>query len=318
MVESRVFLKYQFQRIFSFSPKVQFERKTAKMIRKDLQAARDTWIEEAKTEGELENRRRSSFLLYEDDSGLFADFHANRHMFITNLARAGVSPKVAQTLARHSDIRLTMNFYTHTVMADRAETVAKQPGMKTTKLCDQLERGGSAMDLVNEPKIVIQASSDQRHSSTSTAEHGTLGQSPAVLNKCGGVLQTEVKHCKPLLRQGLLEPDSNYPTLSEVHLSGFEPETFGSVDRCSIQLSYRCNSPSFTFLARSEQGPTHWISCQNTCDCLYCVFPCSFSVFIIYLMIVSPLLLDATWLGAIVFVDGRYMIDSLVPVCSFS
>src|SRR4051812_7981831 len=28
--------------------------------------------------------------------------------------------------------------------------------------------------------------------------------------------------------------------LLEVHLAGLEPATFGSVDRCSIQLSYRC------------------------------------------------------------------------------
>jgi hypothetical protein len=28
--------------------------------------------------------------------------------------------------------------------------------------------------------------------------------------------------------------------LRQVHLAGLEPATFGSVDRCSIQLSYRC------------------------------------------------------------------------------
>lgn len=48
------------------------------------------------------------------------DFHAFRHLFISRLARAGVSPKVAQTLARHSTISLTMDRYTHIGLADPA------------------------------------------------------------------------------------------------------------------------------------------------------------------------------------------------------
>jgi integrase len=43
------------------------------------------------------------------------------HTFITNLCKADVSPKTAQTLARHSDIRLTMDVYTH---VDREEQIA--------------------------------------------------------------------------------------------------------------------------------------------------------------------------------------------------
>ena len=51
---------------------------------------------------------------YRDDAGRVADFHSLRHTFITNLARGGVHPKVAQALARHSTITLTMDRYSHT------------------------------------------------------------------------------------------------------------------------------------------------------------------------------------------------------------
>ena len=39
---------------------------------------------------------------YENTQGCVADFHALRHTFISNLARAGVHPRNAQALARHS------------------------------------------------------------------------------------------------------------------------------------------------------------------------------------------------------------------------
>jgi integrase len=40
------------------------------------------------------------------------DFHCLRTTFISNLARSGVTPAIAQKLARHSDVNLTMAFYT--------------------------------------------------------------------------------------------------------------------------------------------------------------------------------------------------------------
>jgi integrase len=47
------------------------------------------------------------------DGSLYADFHALRHTYVTFLERAGASVKEAQGLARHGDIRLTMDRYTH-------------------------------------------------------------------------------------------------------------------------------------------------------------------------------------------------------------
>jgi len=66
---------------------------------------------------------------YEDDEGRVADFHALRHTFISNLARAGVHPRNAQALARHSTIDLTMNVYTHVAMADLHDDVESLPGL---------------------------------------------------------------------------------------------------------------------------------------------------------------------------------------------
>jgi len=82
------------------------EKHTAEMLRKDLARAG---------------------IPYVDDCGHYADFHALRKTFITNLSRVGVSPKMAQLLARHSDINLTMNTYTMLGVHDQASAVEALP-----------------------------------------------------------------------------------------------------------------------------------------------------------------------------------------------
>lgn len=68
-------------------------------------------------------------IVYRDDAGRVVDFHALRHTFITNLANSGVHPKVAQALARHSTITLTMDRYSHSYMGEQSEAVAALPDL---------------------------------------------------------------------------------------------------------------------------------------------------------------------------------------------
>ncbi len=103
------------------------ERRAFKMMERDLAAARDNWLDEAETAGERAERLRTDYLCYRDHRGLFADFHSMRHLFITNLERAGISPKMAQTLARHSDIRLTLGVYTHIEIHDCTLAIQSLP-----------------------------------------------------------------------------------------------------------------------------------------------------------------------------------------------
>ena len=65
-----------------------------------------------------------------DDAGRVADFHALRHTFhITNLASGGVHPKTAQSLARHSDITLTMNCYSHSYRDQEIDALRTLPDL---------------------------------------------------------------------------------------------------------------------------------------------------------------------------------------------
>ena len=64
---------------------------------------------------------------YRDEAGKVADFHSLRHTFISNLSKSGVSPKVAQSLARHSTIGLTMDTYTHLSLYDERAALDKLP-----------------------------------------------------------------------------------------------------------------------------------------------------------------------------------------------
>ena len=98
------------------------------LIQRDLSAARSAWITAATTPTERDRREASDFLVYRDRRGFYADFHSLRHTFITRLVQAGVMPKDAKELARHSTIALTIDRYAHVTQKDLAAAVAKLSG----------------------------------------------------------------------------------------------------------------------------------------------------------------------------------------------
>ena len=94
---------------------------------------------------------RGAEMLYEDleNAGIeretgqgIIDFHSLRHTFGTRLAKSGAAPKVAMDLMRHSDINLTMNVYSHTLLEDRASALNKTPEIISAKT--ELSQTGTA------------------------------------------------------------------------------------------------------------------------------------------------------------------------------
>jgi len=84
-------------------------RKAGEILQANLEAARDAWLDEMKNPQERKKREKDDYLTSEDGLGQVIDFHSLRHGFITYLVTANCPSKVAQTLARHSTISLTMD-----------------------------------------------------------------------------------------------------------------------------------------------------------------------------------------------------------------
>jgi len=72
-----------------------------------------------------------------DASGRVVDRHALRHTFVSSLQAAGVHPRVAMALARHSDISLTMKIYTDVSLLDLKGAVARIGAPATSAAASQ-------------------------------------------------------------------------------------------------------------------------------------------------------------------------------------
>ncbi len=113
-------------------PVFSLSSRTAELIRADLRLARARWIREGLGRNERRERRKAEFLAVADGSGRVADFHGLRHSYITRLVNSGVSVKVAQELARHSDPKLTIGRYAHARLTDLSAALDALPSTGTT------------------------------------------------------------------------------------------------------------------------------------------------------------------------------------------
>jgi len=74
--------------------------------------------------GILSSHRDGHGRLVDDDPRRFG-FHNLRHSLASFLVRIKTDPKTVQTLLRHSDVKLTLQFYTHAVSRDRMAATGK-------------------------------------------------------------------------------------------------------------------------------------------------------------------------------------------------
>jgi integrase len=130
-----------------------------------------------------------------DERGHRVDFHALRTTYITRLQRAGVSPREAMELARHSDMRLTMKTYTDVAQLPLAATVRGLPSIGDSQIDSQtLVADRPAMS----PTVIgLKAINVGKTIETIDESHGLT---PAVASCHSGLPNSEMGFESPSLR----------------------------------------------------------------------------------------------------------------------
>jgi len=199
--------------------------RTADMLRADLATARTAWIAKAGTGQERREREDSTFLAYADAAGNVADFHSLRHAFITALADAGVHPKQAQELARHSTITLTMDHYTHTRRGKLAADLDRLPDLSGPGPEQERQRATGTADATARPDSVLPECLPIRSTKPfNSQQRDALPENQTAVCMSADNRPDSVEK-RPLSTPAAIE--------SELGRAGFEPATHGFSVRCS-------------------------------------------------------------------------------------
>ncbi len=206
----------------------------SRMFRADLTAARQAWLSGARTPEECGQREGSTFLAEQDESGRWADFHALRHSFITGLVTGGVNPKVAQTLARHSVITLTMDRYTHLYAGNLAAALDVLPDLSPQTYETAVATGTTGAPISANPGASRTNSKDRL--SPSLSPEGGIQRSPAESGaiNCSSVANTTVSDNHAVFSEKtpvLTAPGASDTMMSQPRRSGRAVECAGLENR---------------------------------------------------------------------------------------